>query len=395
MEHVDSDFAPIRRSKKVVDSDKIVKAISDDLEQKNFTVLRKLNLVPIKKSVSSPKVCKPSPVKERVDHVFYQKFKSMALQELGTNYLSISYVPSLSKFLSKNLRNMKNCIVFFDKVEHIHQYAGIDRAVSETLSLVDINVVIIEMNDYLMKEGIQSSKSKECIESMGQASYSGQLDFEAREKLSNHTSDLMMMVMRKINNDESIDHIVYFKFEQLDKLSTSTIIEPSKFTEFINVLSVLEKSNNIAFKVLIYSNNVSISSLLSTSLKKKLNTKCTVFEMPILTCAQEQEYLKKMIKFTFDFGNKLLQSYNSLVTCQLNNKESNLAIFFEFLKVFPHPFTYLFNAYTEIIVQSRTFDELLDKIRNRLTIKNYPHSAYNFKKNQRLPLKLTRKVHDR
>lgn len=34
MEHVDSDFAPIRRSKKVVDSDKIVKAISDDLEQK-------------------------------------------------------------------------------------------------------------------------------------------------------------------------------------------------------------------------------------------------------------------------------------------------------------------------------------------------------------------------
>lgn len=53
MEHVDSDFAPIRRSKKVVDSDKIVKAISDDLEQKNFTVLRKLNLVPIKKVLAA------------------------------------------------------------------------------------------------------------------------------------------------------------------------------------------------------------------------------------------------------------------------------------------------------------------------------------------------------
>lgn len=395
MEHVDSDFAPIRRSERVVDSDKIVKAISDDLEQKNFTVLRKLNLVPIKKSVSSSKVSKASSVKERIDHAFYQKFKSRALQELSTSYSSISYVPGLSEFLSSKIGNMKNYIVFFNQVKHIHQYAGIDVLVSEILSLVDLNVVIIEMNDYLTKEDFPSNKSKSCIESREQCRYKVHLDFETNEDSLNNTFDLMRMVIKKIGNDQRINHIFYFKFEQLDELSSSTVIEPSKLSEFIKVLSFLEKTKNVAFKFLFYSNSVGISSLLSTTLEKKISTELTVFEMPILTCVQVQEHLRKMIKFTFDPGNKLLQSYNSLVTFQLNDRESKLAEFFEFLRTFPHPFTYLFNAYTEIIVQSRTFNGLLDKIANGLTVKNYPHHTYNFKKNQRLPLKVTRKVRDR
>ncbi|CAI4035345.1 hypothetical protein SMKI_12G4980 [Saccharomyces mikatae IFO 1815] len=394
MEHVDSEFAPIRKSEKVVDSDKIVRAINDDLEQRNITILQNLNLLPIKKNAGSSKVSKPNPVKGQADYTFYQNFKSMALQELNENYSSVSYVPGMNNFFTNELVNMKDYVVFFNKVQHIHQYGGIDREVSERLTLVKSNVVIIEMNDYLTKEDFPLNKIKEHAKARKNFQYKINSDSEVDQNALDSTSDLMMMVMKKIGHDMGINHIVYFKLEQLDELSPSTVIIPSRLTELVEVLSFLEKKNEIAFKFLVYSDNISISSLLSETFRKGLNTELSVFEMPTLTCTRVQEHLRKMIKFTFDPGNKLLQLYNLFVTRQLNDKQSNLTKFFEFLRFFPHPFTYLFNAYTEILVQSSTFDGLLYRITNKLTINNYPHRTYNFKRNQRLPHKVTREVRD-
>lgn len=393
MEHLESDFAPIRKSQKVVDSDKIVRAINDDLEQKNFTILQRLSLVPIKESVKGSKVSKPRSVKRRVDHTFYQDFKSMALDELSANYSSVGYISGLNSFLTNDFGKMRNHIIFFNQIKDIHQYAGIDREVSGILSSIGLNVVIVDMNDYLIKGIFPLDKLRAYIKTNGKRQFTAHLDFKVNGNTLDDTFDLMMMLMRKIGQTLDVNHIVYFRFEQLDESSPSNVIIPLKLMEFMKILSSLQKIENIAFKFLFYSNNNNVSTLLSTALKKELNTEPIVFQCPILTPYQVQEHLKKMIKFTSYPENELLRSYNVFIRSQLNARNSNLAKFFKLLEDFPHPFTYLFNVFTEILVQSKTFDELLDMITNRLTARNYPHRSYNFKKNQRLPLKVTREVH--
>ncbi|QID87001.1 hypothetical protein GRS66_009656 [Saccharomyces pastorianus] len=393
MEHLESDFAPIRKSQKVVDSDKIVRAINDDLEQKNFTILQKLSLVPIKESLKGTKVSKPRSVKRQVDLTVYRDFKSKALDELSANYSSVGYIPGLDSFLTNDLGEMRDHVVFFNQIKNIHQYAGIDREVSGILSSIGSNVVIVEMNDYLTKGIFPLDKLKVYIRTNGKRQLKAHFDFKINGNTLDDTFDLMMILLRKIGQNLDIGHIVYFRFEQLDESSPSNTIIPSKLMEFIKILSSLQKIENIAFKFLFYSNNSSVSSLLSTALKKNLSTKPIIFQCPVLTPTQVQEHLKKMIKFTSYPKNELQQSYNLFIIGQLNTKNSNLAKFLEFLKNFPHPFTYLFGVFTEILVQSKTFDELLDMITNRLTTRNYPHRSYNFKKNQRLPLKVTRDVH--
>ncbi|CAI1610399.1 hypothetical protein SEUBUCD646_0L04900 [Saccharomyces eubayanus] len=393
MEHLESDFAPIRKSQKVVDSDKIVRAINDDLEQKNFTILQKLSLVPIKESLKGTKVSKPRSVKRQVNLTVYRDFKSKALDELSANYSSVGYIPGLDSFLTNDLGEMRDHVVFFNQIKNIHQYAGIDREVSGILSSIGSNVVIVEMNDYLTKGIFPLDKLKVYIRTNGKRQLKAHFDFKINGNTLDDTFDLMMILLRKIGQNLDIGHIVYFRFEQLDESSPSNTIIPSKLMEFIKILSSLQKIENIAFKFLFYSNNSSVSSLLSTALKKNLSTKPIIFQCPVLTPTQVQEHLKKMIKFTSYPKNELQQSYNLFIIGQLNTKNSNLAKFLEFLKNFPHPFTYLFGVFTEILVQSKTFDELLDMITNRLTTRNYPHRSYNFKKNQRLPLKVARDVH--
>lgn len=394
MQHVDSDFAPIRKSQKVVDSGKIVRAINDDLEHKNFTILRKLSLVPIKGNANSSRVSERSSIEKRVDHGFYREFKSVALEDLSDNYSSVSYIAGLNKFLTNDLGKMEGHIVFFNQIKHIHQYAGIDRRVSEILSLVDLNVVTIDMNDYFIK-GIFPPNILSCYaKTRKKFRYKAQLDFGVSGNASDDTFDLMMMIIREISQNSSLNHIICFRFEQLDESSSSNVIVPSKLTEFKRILLSLQRIKNIAFKFLVYSNNTNISSLLFTTFKNELKRELTIFEIPVLTSVQVQEHLKKMIKFPSDPGNELLQLYNTLIARQLDNKKSCLVEFLEFLKDFPHPFTYLFNAYTEILVQSKTFDGLLDRINNKFTMNNYPHRSYNFKRNQRLPPKMTRGIHD-
>lgn len=341
MEHLESDFAPIRKSQKVVDSDKIVRAINDDLEQKNFTILQKLSLVPIKESLKGTKVSKPRSVKRQVDLTVYRDFKSKALDELSANYSSVGYIPGLDSFLTNDLGEMRDHVVFFNQIKNIHQYAGIDREVSGILSSIGSNVVIVEMNDYLTKGIFPLDKLKVYIRTNGKRQLKAHFDFKINGNTLDDTFDLMMILLRKIGQNLDIGHIVYFRFEQLDESSPSNTIIPSKLMEFIKILSSLQKIENIAFKFLFYSNNSSVSSLLSTALKKNLSTKPIIFQCPVLTPTQVQEHLKKMIKFTSYPKNELQQSYNLFIIGQLNTKNSNLAKFLEFLKKFPASF-YLF-----------------------------------------------------